>query len=235
LLLTAAANGAVLNLNAAVPLNAVALAVLARNAAIAIADYLATNFGAPNYLRRYGVAVQAAATAIDQTGVSGALAAGAAQAAGAAVTNACASLYANLSPVQHLAATTAATAASNAVPLTPNSAALAKTARDSLHAVAALQFKTHIRQELSSLKTPNAATSVDYRSHAFDHFVTNGFDDESASGVVDVVGTDPGFLVAAAAGGNTFLAFIRRIGKANGSGQEGISDHMPVRITITLN
>lgn len=236
LILTTAANTAVVNLGTATALNGAARAVVARNAAIAVANYLAANFNAPNYLTQYGVAVLRTATAIDQAGVHAGNAAAATNAVGAAVTNACGTLNNLLTPAEHLAATGAANNATLATALTANLAGLAKIARNAMRTVVELRYKTHIRQQLSSLKTPNAASMVNYRNHAFDHVLTAGFDAESAAGVVDVVGTDPGWGAATAGGhAGTFKAFFRRISKGAGSGAEGISDHMPVQITITLN
>jgi hypothetical protein len=235
LLLAAAANGAAANLAGANGGNAAMLAVTARNAAIAVADDLAANYDAPDHLDQTATAVRQTAVAIDQAAVP-ATAALAVNAVGAAVTAACNDLYGPLVPVAHLAATNAANVASGATGVTPGLVALARAGRDPLLAVVEGQYVTQIKQSLSSLKTDATARPADYRNHAFDHIVTKGFDAEANQDVVDVIAGDAGYGAAAAAPYlPTFQAFYRRLYKGPGSGQNGISDHMPVQITITLN
>lgn len=212
--------------------NAAARANAVRDAVIAMALDVGANYRAPAYLRHWSVAVGQTRTAIDQAAGSAAQLAAVTQ-TGAAVASACVDLYPGLRPAEHATATTAAGQASGATAATPNLATLAKAARNALGTLVRSQYQSHILQSLSSLKTSNTARPTDYRNHAFDHIVTAGFAQTVNASVVDVISGDAGFAAAAAAPTNTFQAFYRRLYKGPGSGNHGISDHMPVQITVT--
>lgn len=214
--------------------NAAARALAGIQAAIAITDWLGANLNAPPPLREYAIAIHQTADAY--TNIRAANLANAATAVnnvGAAVTTACNAMYQNLHVANHNAATAAAANATGVNAATPNLNVLAQTARNALRTLLRNQYKTHIIQTLTSLKTSSTARHGNYRNHAFDHILTNGFIATANADVLDRVALD-GRNPGPAAPVNTFQAFYRRHYKGSGSGSRGISDHLPVHITVTV-
>lgn len=218
------------------PIEAAALAnaLTARATGVAISDFLGANLNAPVLLASFATAIHQTAVAEDELRAGNAAnAATAVNAVGAAVTTGAVAVFQNLHATNHNAATTAAGNATGATAATANLGTLAVTARDALLTLTLGQYKTHIVQQLSSLKTPGTATATNYRNHAFDHILTSGFVAEANAGVVDRIAAD-GRNPGAAVHLNTFRAFFKRHFKGPGAGQKGISDHLPVEITVTV-
>jgi hypothetical protein len=231
-----AATGTVANLGAATALNADGFALAARAALIAITTHLGGNYNPPPYLQHFDLALQHTVTAHNQWLLGNpANSAAAANLLGADVTNARGVSSNQLRATEHAAAGVTGLAATGANALTPNIDTVATNALRSLKNLGILQYKTHVVRDRSSLNTPGNAFAGNYRLHAYDHIMSTGFLAEANGGIEDVIFNDAGYVAAAGGTTNQFRAFYKRIYKGPGAGAgNGISDHLPARITVTI-
>jgi hypothetical protein len=93
-------------------------------------------------------------------------------------------------------------------------------------------YTNQIAGSRSSLKTVNASTAGDYKKHAYDHVLTIGAVAVANARVVDLPAQAPGF--GPGMNTNSFRKIFRRIRATGGKKPKGVSDHLPVRIDVTL-
>lgn len=217
---------------------AIAARALARNAldaVLALVAHLEVTYAPSPFILNAAIATRRTAEAYDEEPISKVNAVTATRAVGAAVRNACAAV--NMVTPTFATRTTAgplATTAVNVTNMTASCAGAAVAARDAVLAIEPALFKTHLINKLSSLQLDTGATpgppAANYCAHAFDHIVTVGFIDVKDADVVDLIAANTVGVVNT----NAFRAIFRRYHKPNHVGQQGLSDHLPVKVTVTL-
>ncbi|HEX8695897.1 MAG TPA: hypothetical protein VF746_26005 [Longimicrobium sp.] len=209
--------------------NAAGAARKARNSALKLAEEIMKK--STPYLQAFAEAVVETATAVDQAGKPAATAAAkkvgdaalrAEKAAGPVLTAANAAKSTKV----------AGNSAKGAVDLT--AAGLAKAARDSIRDLAEGIYVGQIVQTRTSMKAPGKnATLANHTSHAYDHIFTVGFTKVENAKLRDLVveltedwktrKAKPAFPAT------KFTKYHKKIWKG-----EGVSDHLPVVVELTL-